>query len=169
MSTKSIDIHSGSVDLSSVHPKRRPAGGAEIRHRDFIADLNVADDLGFKNANLREQYLRHHRLYTSSEIRNLSRLATPAAARWKRGRRIFGVPIGRQDRYPAFQFIEGKPRPEIARILSELPIDMSPWQIALWFASKNGWVEDDEAPENALHDMDGILKAVADLASDEVG
>lgn len=60
-------------------------------------------------------------------------------------------------------------RPEIARILTMLPADMSPWQIAFWFASGNGWIEDDKAPQDALHDLAHVLAAAADLASDEVG
>lgn len=45
---------------------------------------------------------------------------------------------------------------------------MSPWQIA-WFASGNGWVEDDAAPQDALHDMDGVLAAAADLTTADFG
>ena len=46
---------------------------------------------------------------------------------------------------------------------------MSPWQIAFWFASGNGWIENDAAPQDALHEFDGVLAAAADLASDDLG
>ena len=46
---------------------------------------------------------------------------------------------------------------------------MSPWQIALWFASSNRWIEEDSAPQEALHDIDRVLAAAADLASDDIG
>ena len=85
------------------------------------------------------------------------------ASRWKRQGKIFGVPVDRADLYPAFQFLEGRPQPEVRRVLAALPVSMSPRQIALWFASGNGWVEDDAAPQDALHDMDGVLAAAADF------
>ena len=134
---------------------------------------NLAADLEVDNAILRAQYLDGNKTYTSREVRELSGLPTrnrsEPASRWKRRRRIFGVPVGNQDRYPAFQFADGRPRPEIARILEALPADMSPWQIAFWFVSGNGWIEDDKAPQDALHDMDHVLEAAADLASEDIG
>ncbi len=103
---------------------------------------NLAADIEVDNAILRARYLDGHKTYTSREVRELSGLATrnpsEPASRWKRHRRIFGVPVGNQDRYPAFQFAEGRPRPEIARIMAVLPTGMSPWQVAFWFASRPG-------------------------------
>ena len=153
---------------------------SESRTQALLAAISASDrpssltaDLEVDNAILRARYLGDHKTYTSREVRELSGLATrnrsEPASRWKRHRRIFGVPVGNQDRYPAFQFAEGRPRPEIARILTMLPADMSPWQIAFWFASSNGWIEDDRAPQDALHEMDLVLAAAADLASEDIG
>ena len=143
---------------------------------EFIEELGAARaDAGIEvdNAILRARYLDGHKTYTSREVRELSGLATrnpsEPASRWKRHRRIFGVPVGNQDRYPAFQFAEGRPRPEIARIMAVLPNDMSPWQVAFWFASSNRWVEDDKPPQEALDEIDRVLAAATDLASDEIG
>jgi hypothetical protein len=158
---------------------RRPAP-SESRTQALLAAIttieppsNLNADLEVDNAILRAQYLDGHKTYTSREVRELSGLSTrnrsEPASRWKRHRRILGVPVGNHDRYPAFQFAEGRPRPGIARILAVLPADMSPWQIAFWFASANGWIEDDKAPQDALHDMDRILAAAADLASGDIG
>ena len=158
---------------------RRPAP-SESRTQALLAAIttleppsNPAADLEVDNAILRARYLDEHKTYTSREVRELSGLATrnrsEPASRWKRHRRIFGVPVGNHGRYPAFQFAEGRPRPEIARVLTVLPADMSPWQVAFWFASANGWIEDDKAPQDALHDMDRILAAAADLASGDIG
>ena len=130
-------------------------------------------DLEVDNALLRKQYLDQERTFTSSQVREASGLKTrnpsEPASRWKRQRKIFGVPVGRADRYPAFQFADGRPRPEIAKVLAALPASMSPWQIAFWFASGNGWIENDAAPQDALHDMGGVLAAAADLASGSLG
>ena len=158
---------------------RRPAL-SESRTQALLAAIttlerssNLAADLEVDNAILRARYLDGHKTYTSREVRELSGLATrnpsEPASRWKRHRRIFGVPVGNQDHYPAFQFAEGRPRPEIAGILAVLPADMSPWQIAFWFASSNRWIEDDNAPQEALHDVDRVLAAAAQLASDDIG
>ena len=130
-------------------------------------------DLEMDNALLRKQYLDRQRTLTSDQIRQASGLKTrnpsEPASRWKRQGKIFGVPVGRADLYPAFQFAEGRPRPEVGRVLAALPESMSPWQIAFWFASGNGWIENDAAPQNALHDMGGVLAAASDLASDDLG
>ena len=130
-------------------------------------------DLEMDNALLRKQYLKRHRTLTSEQIRHASGLKTrnpsEPASRWKRQGKIFGVPVGRADRYPAFQFSEGRPRPEIGRVLAALPESMSPWQIAFWFASGNGWITNDAAPQDALDDMAGVLAAAADLAPDVMG
>ena len=142
-----------------------------------MADLDRPSDpeadLEIDNAVLRKQYLDQQRTFTSSQIRDVSGLKarnpSEPASRWKRHGKIFGVPVGRADRYPAFQFADGRPRPEIARVLAALPGSMSPWQIAFWFASGNGWIENDAAPQDALHDIDGVLAAAADLASDDLG
>ena len=129
-------------------------------------------ELETDNALLRKHYLEQHTTFTSGEIREASGLKTrnpsEPATRWKRHGKIFGMPVGGADRYPVFQFADGRPRPEIARVLAALPGSMSPWQIAFWFASGNGWIENDAAPQDALHDIDGVLAAAADLASDDL-
>lgn len=142
-----------------------------------IADIDrpsdLEADLEIDNALLRKRYLDQHKTLTSGQIRLASGLKTrnpsEPASRWKRQGKIFGLPVGRADRYPAFQFIDGRPRPEVTEILTALPRSMSPWQIAFWFASGNGWIENDAAPQDALHDMAGILAAAADLAADDPG
>lgn len=130
-------------------------------------------ELEIDNALLRKQYLAQHATYIGREIKEASGLKTghpsEPASRWKSQGKIFGVPAGSTDRYPAFQFADGRPRPEIAQVLAALPTSMSPWQIAFWFASGNGWIENDAAPQGALHDMDSVLAAVADLGFDDVG
>ena len=134
---------------------------------------NSKAEIEIDNALLRMQYLARNQTYTGCEVREASGLKTgnpsEPASRWERQRKIFGVPVGRTDLYPAFQFAEGRPRPEIGSILAALPESMSPWQIAFWFASGNGWIENDVAPQDALHDMAGVLSAAADLTADDLG
>lgn len=164
---------------SSLTPEQKRARSEE-RTQTLLAAMaglqrptDPEADLEMDNALLRKQYLDRHRTLTSNQIRQASGLKTrnpsEPASRWKRQGKIFGVPVGRADLYPAFQFLEGRPRPEVGRVLAALPVSMSPWQIAFWFASGNGWVEDDAAPQDALHDMDGVLAAAADLTTADLG
>ncbi len=67
--------------------------------------------------------------------------ASAMASRWKSAGRIFAVPSGRTDLYPAFQFDEdGKPRPAIAEVLRQLAGE-SDWAIALWWTAPSGWLD----------------------------
>ena len=164
---------------SSLTPEQKRTRSEE-RTQTLLAAMTDLDrpsdpeaDLEVDNAALRKQYLNQQRTLTSTQIREASGLKTrnpsEPASRWKRHGKIFGVPVGRADHYPAFQFADGRPRPEIATVLAALPESMSPWQIAFWFASGNGWIENDAAPQDALHDMSGVLAAAADLATDDLG
>lgn len=164
---------------SSLAPEQKHARSEE-RTQTLLAAIaglhrpsDPEADLEMDNALLRKQYLERHRTLTSDQIRQASGLKTrnpsEPASRWKRQGKIFGVPVGRADLYPAFQFAEGRPRPEVGSILAALPESMSPWQTAFWFASGNGWIENDAAPQDALHDLAGVLAAAADLASDDLG
>ena len=85
---------------------------------------------------------------------------TPAsqASRWKQQGRVFSVPSRGSELYPAFQFREGQPHPAVTKILRELPKRMSPWQIAFWFISSNGWLRG-AAPADRLGDEEAVVKA----------
>ena len=60
--------------------------------------------------------------------------------------------------FPRFQFADGYPLLLIKEMLKRLPGDMTPWQIAFWFRSGNGWL-DGRSPEEVLGDGDGVLNA----------
>ncbi len=62
------------------------------------------------------------------------------ASRWKSAGRIFAVPSGRADLYPAFQFDEhGEPRAVIGEVLRHLAAE-SDWAKALWWTAPSGWL-----------------------------
>ena len=90
------------------------------------------------------------------------------ASRWKREGRLFAVRRSGIDLYPAFQFEDGAPRPVIKKILAALPNDMTGWQIAMWFASGNGWLGGDE-PQERLTDPNAVIDAALKLADPAVG
>ena len=125
------------------------------------------------NAELRERYLREVPTYTAAEIHELmhgARRQNPSkpASRWRHEKRVFAVPDGRAQRYPSFQFADGNPRRVIKEVLKRLPDDMTPWQIAFWFHSGNGWL-DGKSPEEALADKNAVLNAADRLREPAIG
>ena len=137
------------------------------------AQADVDRELEQDNAELRAQYLREVPTFTAAEIHEFmhgSMLRNPSepASRWRREKRVFAVRAGRAQLYPRFQFVDGHPQPVIKEVLKRLPDDMSPWQIAFWFRSSNGWL-DGRSPEEALGDEDGILMAADRLREPAVG
>src|SRR5262249_9213183 len=84
--------------------------------------------------------------------------ASVTASRWKQQRRIFPVRSQGIDLYPALHFRDGQPNAVGAKILHQLPKHMSPWQIAFWFTSSNGWLEG-APPSTRLDDEDAVVAA----------
>ena len=89
-------------------------------------------------------------------------------SQWKREAKVFSVRQSGIDLYPAFQFSDGAPLPVIERILAILPKEMSDWQVAMWFASGNGWLGGDE-PQQRVSDPDAVVVAAQRLADPAVG
>jgi hypothetical protein len=137
---------------------------------DALVELYLADDpvgearraIETDNARERARFLSDVACLTSKEIaQNAGHQAANAsvtASRWKQQGRIFSVPSRGSELYPAFQFREGQPHPAIAKILRELPKQTSPWQIAFWFTSSNGWLRG-AAPADRLDDEETVVKA----------
>jgi hypothetical protein len=120
-----------------------------------IHPKEVDPDLILENAELRRRYLETIPTLSSEQVHALSgktnKNVAEAASRWTREGKIFAVKAGREVRVPAFQFLDGKPRPEIAQILKELPeYQRAGWQAAFWFASGHGYLGC--APQDALSD-----------------
>jgi hypothetical protein len=137
---------------------------------DALVELYLADDpvgearrvIETDNARERARFLSDVACLTSKEIaQNAGHQAANAsvtASRWKQQGRIFSVPSRGSELYPAFQFREGQPHPAVAKILRELPKQMSPWQIAFWFTSSNGWLRG-AAPADQLDNEEAVVKA----------
>jgi len=133
---------------------------------DALARLAPRDEtqsaIEAENARLRVEFIKRYKCLTSHDIHKLSGSRSANAAstanRWKQHRKIFSVPSGGGDLFPAFQLRDGQPRPVIERILGVLPKDMSPWQIAFWFVSGNGWLGD-RAPVDCLDDQEAVVAA----------
>src|SRR6202030_2792111 len=130
---------------------------------DTLVGLYLPDDpvaearraIETDNARQRARFLSEVACLTSKEIaQNAGHQAANAsvtASRWKQQGRIFSVPSRGSELYPAFQLREGQPHPTVAKILRELPEQMTSWQIAFWFTSSNSWLRG-AAPADHLDD-----------------
>ena len=122
----------------------------------------VDEDLILDNAHLRASYLKSTPTLVGTKVRSLSGLKpknkSEPASRWKRDGRVFAVRHAGIDLFPAFQFHEVAPHPAIKKILKALPVHLTPWQIAFWFASGNGWL-DSKAPQDCLGTPSLVIEA----------
>ena len=141
----------------------------------FLSDTpraQVETELDIDNTRLRADYLQETPHLTAAQVHAASGLnpgnRSEPASRWKREGRLFAVRRSGIDLYPAFQFGDGVPRPVIKKILAALPKGMSGWQIALRFASGNGWLGGDE-PQERLSDPNAVIDAAPRLADPAVG
>ena len=146
-------------DLTGVLLKAR---GLAPEDRDIAAD----------NAALRAEYLRRTQTYSAATVHRLAGRtggnAAETASRWLREGKVFAVRSGRENRFPAFQFRDGLPLPVLAPVLAALPADWSPWQVAFWFASGNGWLNG-AAPEDRLSAHDSLLAAARHAGEPTIG
>lgn len=107
-----------------------------------------------RQAEARADFLRRYETLTSAQIAGLSRSVaqntSALANRWKAEGRIFAVPVGRTDRFPAFQFGDnGRPLPAVAAVIRGFA-GQGGWTLALWFAAPSGWLGG-STPASALH------------------
>ena len=132
----------------------------------------VEAEIQLDNAKLRSEYLRETPLLTESQVyasQGLNeRNENESVSRWMREGKLFAVRWSGVDLYPAFQFAGGIPTPVIERILAVLPKDMTGWQIAMWFASGNGWLEGAE-PKDRLSDPVAVIEAAEKLSDLAIG
>jgi hypothetical protein len=114
------------------------------------------------NSRLRAKFLEQFPCLGSREVHiaagSRSKNEAATAHRWKAQRRIFSVLHAGRELFPAFQFQEGRPRASIGAVLEVLPKTMTPWQIAFWFVSGNGWLGD-RAPGDCLDDAAAVVAA----------
>ena len=129
---------------------------------------SAENDIVLDNLVARTQYLDRTPLLSAGEIHDLSGLASrnrsEPASRWQKEGKTFGVRIGRPYFYPAFQFLDGRPRDGLTDILAALPSEMTAWQKAFWFASGNGWLDGDK-PEERLDDVNSVVNAARQLSN----
>jgi hypothetical protein len=143
---------------------------AEALLPDPIAEARGA--LALDELRARDRFLAEIPTLTSAEVaecaasRSSNRAAT--AQRWKKARQVFSVQHRGAERYPGFQFRDGRPHPAIAAALAALPARMSPWQVAFWFVSANGWLGG-AAPRERLDAAEALVAAARREGEELVG
>jgi hypothetical protein len=115
-----------------------------------------------ENARQRARFLAAEETYAGPEVSSLAGHtagnASATASRWKKAGRIFSITTSEGERYPSFQFAEGKPRAVIRALLLALRPGMSDWQIAFWFVSANSFLGGDR-PVDRLNEANLLIRA----------
>lgn len=150
-----------------VHARRQELTEGNI---DRLVELYLTDDpiaeartaLEADNARERARLLTEVTCLNSRQVAEFAghqaTNTSMTASRWKQQRRVFSIPWNGNELYPAFQFRDGQPHPHVANVLRELPTRLSPWQVAFWFTSSNGWLRG-AAPADRLDDESAVVAA----------
>jgi len=99
-----------------------------------------------RNALARTQFLERYGAREAKDAVALagyrSKNAHEQVRRWLGSGKLFAIEWGGKRLLPAFQFDEstGRPRPEVADLLTAFEGRRKGWEIALWMTSPNGWL-----------------------------
>lgn len=139
--------------------------------RAISHEINLIE-FEIENAKMRAEYLVANELLTAQQVSDQSALKPSnkgePASRWKREGKVFAVRKGGVDLYPAFQFVDGAPRPVIEKILTEFGGEFTAWQIAFWFESGNVHLNEEE-PRDCLDQIEDVVRAARRLAEPIIG
>lgn len=117
-----------------------------------------------RNAAARREFLGAFPTLVSHEVATAAgsdaKNAAALATRWRKEQRVFAVAWGGELRYPAFQFDDaGKPLPAIRSVIDALGVQVSPWQLALWFVTPSPYLPRQERPVQFLSDPEQLVAA----------
>jgi hypothetical protein len=135
---------------------------------DVLSETSAV--LSQRNSQRRVELLTEFGAMTGEQIaeeRSRAQNRHALAARWRKERKLFGVPYRGQTVYPAFQFDDdGHLRPIVEEVLHHLPTDrMSPWEVALWWTADNGWLGGRRPVDVLDDDSRAIVRAADALAA----
>jgi hypothetical protein len=136
----------------------------------FVASIMPSDpmrdvllDIEFDNVAMRERFVKSHKCFDSKTIAKNAGYKTSNLAqtawRWKKGGQIFSIDYFGRELFPAFQFRDGKPLPQIKKILDVIAKDLTPWQIAFWFVAENGWLDGVRPIDAMLRSEEAVIEA----------
>lgn len=134
--------------------RKRLAEATELFMKLYGVKLNHIDAQLERNAIERAQFAKEYPLLDAERVAHLmgsgARHPAALASKLKARGRLFSVKVPPQNRdyYPAFQFDPQTrhPLPVIAQVLRVLGKRLAGWELAFWFTTENGWLENDEKP-----------------------
>jgi hypothetical protein len=126
-----------------------------------------------RNAEARDALLREFGAMTSAQIGERAGSKSPNRAalahRWKSDGRIFAVSHQGLNYFPGFQFTEdGQPVEIIKDVLHLLGNKLAPWELALWFTRRNGWLSGRRPVDFLRTEPEEVLLAAAREAEELV-
>lgn len=135
---------------------------------------SAAVQQALRNAEARQELLDEFGALDSEDIARLAgstaKNRSATVSRYVSAGQVFAVEHRGSRYYPAFQFdANGRPRPVIAEVLRALqPYGLDGWEIALWFTTASGWLDDrrpvdllDENPAEVISAAAQTVDAVA--------
>ncbi|ERT11998.1 hypothetical protein [Photorhabdus temperata] len=113
---------------------------------------------------LKNQILTDSKWLTASELSKLagskSVNSSAAANRLKKSKKIFALPINGKDLFPLYALDEGgQPLPVIKKIIELFGNKKTPWSIAIWFGTPNGWLSNKKPKDLLLTQLDDVYMA----------
>jgi hypothetical protein len=121
------------------------------------------------NALAREQALTEFGAQTSAQLAESrgSETTNPHATpgRWLSSGRVFAVDTAAGRLFPAFQFVDGRPRPVIGRVLTAMAGELRGWELLLWFTASSGHLEGDRPVDLLDTSPDEVVEAARYQAS----
>lgn len=120
-----------------------------------------------RNAEARQELLDEFGVLDSKEVARLAgstaKNRSATVSRYLATGQIFAIEHRGSRYYPAFQFdTNGRPRPVISQVLLALqPYGLDGWEVALWFTTASGWLDDRRPVDLLDEDPAEIVTAAA--------
>ena len=118
-----------------------------------------------RNAEARQELIDEFGLFESEQLAQLvgskAKNRSATASRWLAEGRVFAVEHLGHRYFPAFQFgADSRPKPIIHRILEVFePYGLNGWEIALWFTTTTGWLDDQRPVDRLAATPDDVVIA----------
>lgn len=157
--------------------RKQLADATELFMKLYGVKLNLIDAQLERNAIERAQFAKEYPLLDAERVAHFmgsgSRHPAALASKLKARGKLFSVkvPPHNRDYYPAFQFdaTTRQPLPVIAEVLRAIGKRLAGWELALWFATENGWLENDEKPVALLSADPAAVVAAAKREAESPG
>jgi hypothetical protein len=121
------------------------------------------------NAVAREQALTEFGALTSAQLAEArgSQVSNPhpTTSRWLSAGRVFAIDTVAGRLFPAFQFLDGVPRPVIGRILTAMAGQLRGWELLLWFTASSGYLDGARPVDLLATSPDDVVRAAGYQAS----